>query len=162
MERRRAGFIVVVGCVLAMTAVSVASAGSSTAKQRIAIDAKGNFLTGKTTFVLSTLSKGALEGDAGSGEGTGSPKPSVLKKNGQSMTRVTGTDSLAGKNGSFKLTESVESYSAGSGYSADHGTWTFKGLTGAYAGYTGGGGVALVSTPSGKAIFRMEGYVSKR
>lgn len=147
---------------LALCVMSIASGAPGAAKQRIAIDAKGNIQTGKTTFVLSTPSPGALKDDVGSGTGTGSPKPAVLKANGHSLTRVTGTDSLTGRNGSFELFEKVESYSAGNGYSADHGVWTFKGVSGAYAGYSGGGGLALVSTPAGRVIFRLEGYVSKR
>lgn len=162
MKSHHRALLLALSGALAVATVAVASASPAASKQRIAIDAKSSTVYGKTTFVLSALSGGQLEGDVGSGENTGSPKPSVVKKNGQSMNRVAFTDSLVGKNGSFKLLGNVESFSAGSGYLANHGTWTFKGLAGAYAGHTGGGGVALVVTPTGKLIYRLEGYVSQR
>jgi hypothetical protein len=147
---------------LAVAAVSVAAASPSASKQRIAIDAKGSQLAPEATFVLTTSSRGGLEADVGSGVNTGQPRAIVVERTGQSTRKVAFVNSLRGKNGTFKVTGLVTSASAGNGYGSDHGTWTFRGLTGAYAGYSGGGGVALVSLPTGKLIYRLEGYVSKR
>lgn len=160
-QRKRAGLLALC-CVLGVAAVTVASASPSAAKQRIAIDATSDIVTGKASFVLSRLTEGELQGDVGRAESVGSPRASVLKKNGQSITPVVFIDSATSKNGSFKVRGKVEHASAGNSWGADHGTWTFKGLTGVYARYSGGGGVALVVTPAGKTIYRLEGYVSKR
>ena len=147
---------------IAVAAVSVAAASPAASKQRIAIDAKGSQLSPGATFVLTTATRGGLEADVGSGENTGQPRGIVVEKTGQSTRKVAFVNSFRGKNGTYKLTGLVESASAGNGYGSDHGVWTFRGLTGAYAGYAGGGGVALVSLPNGKLIYRLEGYVSKR
>ena len=147
---------------LAVAAVSVAAASPAASKQRIAIDAKGSQLAPEATFVLTTASRGGLEADVGRGENTGEPSAIVVEKTGQSTRKVAFTNSLRGRNGTFKVIGRVKSASAGNGFGADHGTWTFRGLTGAYAGYSGGGGVAVVSLPTGKLIYRLEGYVSKR
>lgn len=142
---------------LAITATSPAAS-----KQRIAIDGKGSVLTPQATFVLTTLSRGGLTADVGHGLNEGAPRPIVVAKTGQSVRKVAFTNAFRGKNGTFDVVGLVESASAGNGFAADHGTWTFKGLTGTYAGYSGGGAVALVSTPTGRLVYRLEGYVSKR
>jgi len=160
-SRQRAATLALCGA-LAITAVAVASASPSASKQRIAIEAKSNIVTGKMTFVLATPAAGELESDVGRGESVGSPKPPVLRKNGQTITPVVVVDSAASKKGTFEVRAKVDHASAGNSWGADHGTWTFKGLTGVYAGYSGGGGVALVVTPAGKTIYRLEGYLSKR
>jgi hypothetical protein len=162
MHQRQRNGLLALCCLLGIAAVTVASASPSAAKQRIAIDAKSSIVNGNTTFVLSTLTKGELEGDVGRAESYGFPKASVLRKNGQSITPVVFTDSATSKNGSFKVRGTVDHASAGNSWGADHGTWTFTGLTGVYAGYSGGGGVALVVTPAGRTIYRLEGYVGKR
>jgi hypothetical protein len=160
-QRQRAGLLALC-CVLGVAAVTMASATPSASKQRIAIDAKGSIVTGKMTFVLATPAAGELGSDVGSGESVGSPKTTVLKKNGQTITPVVFVDSAASKKGTFEVRAKVDHASAGNSWGADHGTWTFKGLSGAYEGYSGGGGVALVVTPAGKTIYRLEGYVGKR
>jgi hypothetical protein len=164
MQAKRVAGVAVVCLLVAASTVSLASATPSAARQLIAIEGKFNPMTGETTFVLNALGAGAeLQRDAGRGRVTGAAKPSVLKKNGQRVTRITGSRALTGKQGSFELTELVESYPVTtSGFSSDHGTWTLKGVGGQYAGYIGGGGLAAVGTPNGAVLFRMEGYVSKR
>ena len=119
-------------------------------------------LAPEATFVLTTLSRGGLEADVGRGENTGEQSAIVVEKTGQSTRKVVFTNALRGRNGTFQVIGRVKSASAGNGFGADRGTWTFRGLTGAYAGYSGGGGVAVVSMPTGKLIYRLEGYVSKR
>ena len=161
MKWTRIGLLIALGGVLAATTVSVASGGPSAQKQRIAIEGKFNVLTGKSTWKLLPLSKGALTADEGRGTGTGAPKPTVLRS-GQSVTTLVGGDTLTSKRGTIKLKEKIQSYPAGSSYSADTGTWLLSGGEGEYAGYSGGGGFAAVGTPKGIVIFRMEGYVSKR
>jgi hypothetical protein len=162
MQWKDISSFVVVCALVAASIVSVASASPSAARQRIAIDAKSTITTGKTTFVLTSLSGGELESDVGRGLNSGSPKSSVLKRNGQSVTPVVFTEALTGKNGTLTIVGRVESASAGNSFLADNGTWTLTSGTGAYAGYTGGGGVALVMTPNGRLFYRVEGYVNKR
>jgi hypothetical protein len=159
-QRQRAG-LVGLCCVVGVAAVTMASASPSASKQPIAIDAKGSIVTGKLTFVLATPAAGELESDVGRGESVGSPKPPILRKNGQTITPVIFVDSAASKKGTFEVRAKVDHASAGNSWGADHGTWTFKGLTGVYAGYSGGGGAAAVITPAGKTIYRLEGYVSR-
>ena len=158
-QRQRAATFALLGLV-AVVAVAVASASPSASKQRIAIDAKSSIVTGGMSFVLTTSSKGKLGSDVGRGDSVGAPKASILRKNGQSVTPVAFVDTATGKHGSFELRGKVDHISAGNGFGADHGTFTFKGRSGAYAGYSGGGGVALVVLPTGKTVYRLEGYVS--
>ena len=145
----------------ALCVMSVASGAPSAAKQRIAIEGKFSIATGKSTWKLFPLSKGELTVDGGRGTGTGSPRPAVIR-NGQSVTPLTGGDTLTSKRGVISLRETLRSHPAGLGYSADIGTWSFSGVSGDYAGYTGGGGFAAAGTPNGIVLFRMEGYVSTR
>ena len=162
MQWHRHGSLVVLCCLVASTVTAVASGEPSVTKQRIAIEGTFNTHTGRSAWTLVPLSKGQLTRDVGTGTGTGDVKPAVVRKNGQSIVPIVGGDSLTGKRGSIELSETVESHRAGHLYSADTGTWSFDGVTGAYAGYAGGGGFAAVGTPKGMVLFRMEGYVSKR
>ena len=145
-----------------VTLVAVASGGAAASKQRVAID--GKFILGSETgtFKLISLSGGALKADSGAFTGSGNLSQPVVRKNGQEVTLISGTDTYTGKNGTLIVAQRVEGVAAGRGYSIDTGTWKVVSGTGAYAGYTGGGTFAAAATPSNLALFfREEGYLVK-
>lgn len=160
MKHRQRVAMFTLCAVLACITVAIASGSPEASKQRIAIDVKSSFVNSKVSFVLTSMTDGALESDIGRGGGTGSATPYVVR-NGQTVRTVSFSDSSVGKKGTFEIRAKVTSASAGNGYGADHGTWSFKGLTGVYAEYSGGGGLALVSMPNGQIRYRLEGFVRK-
>ena len=143
----------------ALVAGTVAGAGTVASKQRIAIEVKSSVLTGNGTFTLIPLSPGPVQRDSGRVIGGGDIKPSVVRRTGQRVTVILGTDELRGKRGTLRLSQRVESVEAGSSYSADTGSWTVAGGVGAYAALSGGGRLAGVGAPDGRLVYREEGYV---
>ena len=154
-----------VACAFAASLASVVSAGLAVVKQRIAIVEEGNpdpDVNG-LFFDLIPLTAGALTRDSGTVvESTGQFLDPVIR-NGQQVFPLVGTDTLSGKQGTFKIVIRVDSTDINSKYSVQVGTWSFKNGTGAYAGFTGGGrfaGVFLMQ--KNHAISRLEGFISKR
>jgi hypothetical protein len=161
MNVRRRSLVLGAMLVAAVVAASVAAGGPAAPKQRIAMEGTFDTNTGRSTWVLIPLTKGPLVRDSGTGSGTGDVKKTIVR-NGQSVTPITGSDILNGKRGAIAVTQKVESRSAGHGYNADVGTWTFTGQLDDYEGFKGGGGFAAVGLPNGKLFIRSEGWVSKR
>ena len=161
MQRKRALLTLGVAAIAGATLVAVPTGSAAPAKQRVAIEISLNLSTGKGTFKVIPLTPGPLKRDSGTFVGGGDFKPAVIRKNGQRMTLIIGEDNHVGKNGTFRLTQRVESVDAGRGWTADTGTWSFAKGTGAYAGVTGGGGFAAAGPPTGILVAREEGYVSK-
>lgn len=154
---------VLIAAVVSVTLVGVASGGSSATKQRIAIDGKFNINNESGTFKIIPLSAGALKADAGKFTGTGNIGSPVVRKNGQEVTTITGTDAYTGAKGTLNVAQRLDSAAAGRGYGVVTGTWVVVSSTGVYEGYTGGGTFSAVELPSGAALlFREEGYISKR
>lgn len=147
--------LIVAGSMLA----SVVSANPNATKQRISI--LGKLGTGSgPTFQLIPLTKGPLKRDSGTFLANGQINGPVIS-NGQRVKTILGYDDLTGYQGTFKMSQSVESVAIGGGYTVDTGTWSLQGLTGAYAGLTGEGRFAAVGFPSGKLLSRQEGWVTK-
>ncbi|MGZ8694535.1 MAG: hypothetical protein ACXWYS_03765 [Gaiellaceae bacterium] len=161
MTFTRTGVAAIASLLVVGSLAAAAPGGHTASRQRIAIDGTFNTATGKSTWRLIPLTTGALKGDSGTGVGTGKAKPARIQPSGQSMIAISGGDALTGRRGTIELVERVTSFKAGSRYTADVGTWSFAGRTGAYAGYTGGGGFGAVYLPSGLLKFRMEGYVAR-
>jgi hypothetical protein len=153
---------VLIAAVVTVTLVAVASGGSTATKQRVAIDGKFNTSNETGTFKIIPLTTGALKADSGKFTGTGNFGSPVVRKNGQEVTVIGGTDAYAGAQGTLNVAQRLTSVAAGRGYGVVTGTWVVVSSTGVYEGYTGGGTFSGVELPSGAALlFREEGYLTK-
>ncbi len=152
-----------IAAVVAVTLVGVASGGTTAAtKQRVAIDGRFNWNTNTGTFRIIPLTTGALKADSGKFTGTGNFGNAAVRKNGQEVTAIGGSDAYAGAKGTLNVAQRLESVAAGRGYGVITGTWVVVRSTGVYEGYTGGGTFTAVEPPSGEALlFREEGYITK-
>jgi hypothetical protein len=159
----KAWHIAIAALAAAVTLTSVASAGPTAAKQRVAIDAK---VLPWETFVLTPLRAGALKRDSGDFEGNWRNAPGrQLIRNGQEVGAYTNTWTLTGKRGTLTIRERIGWIDTGNDGNSDGqrdevatGTWNVVRGTGAYAGMTGGGGsghVGLGSLWNG----RFEGFL---
>ena len=149
-----------IAAVIAVTLVGVASGGSTATKQRVAIDGRFNN-NNAGTFRIIPLTTGALKADSGKFTGTGNVGNSSVRKNGQEVTVITGSDAYAGAKGTLNVAQRLESVAAGRDHGVITGTWVVVSSTGAYEGYTGGGTFSAVELPSGALLFREEGYITK-
>jgi hypothetical protein len=150
----------------AMTAAGLLTIGTASSapvakKQRISLVGTFSTLTGTGTWRLVPLTPGPLEADSGTLTGSGSTGPTTFR-NGQRVVVITGGDTMTGKRGAFAVTQSVESTNVGRRYSADIGTWSLRGGTGAYEGLTGKGRFAAVGLPNGTLLVNQEGWVVAR
>jgi hypothetical protein len=153
---------VLIATVVSVTLAGVASGGSTATKQRVAIDGKFSTSSGTGTFKIIPLTSGALKADSGKFTGTGNIGQPVVRKNGQEVTVIGGTDGYAGAKGTLNVAQRLDSVAAGRDYGVVTGTWVVVTSTGAYAGYKGGGTFSAVQTPSGAVLFfREEGYLTK-
>jgi hypothetical protein len=123
----------------AVTLTSVASAGPTAAKQRVAINTK---ILPRGTFVLTSLQAGALKRDSGTfGGNWGTAPGGEVVRNGQTVGVYTNTWTLTGKRGTLTIRERVEWVSVEAGEDGvAMGTWKVVRGTGKYAGVTGSGG----------------------
>jgi hypothetical protein len=157
----KARHTVLVALGAAITLTSVAAAGPNTAKQRVAITAKGvanpaSF--GK--FVLTPLQAGALERDSGTETSVSNER--VVMRDGQRVEIVNWVTTCKGKRGSFVIRARIEHVEAGNGYHVGIGTWRFVRGTGRYAQMTGGGRVANAWLENGRRPWseRREGFLT--
>jgi hypothetical protein len=150
-----------VAVIAALTLVGVASGRSTAAKQRVAIEGKFSFAPENGTFKLVPLGGGTLKRDSGKFKGTGNISPSFVRKNGQEVTVITGTDTYQGAKGTLVVSQIIEAAKAGGNYDINTGTWRVIKGTGAYEGYAGGGTFTAVGLPNGTLLFREEGYLAK-
>ncbi len=162
-EGWKAAACVLASVLVASVLVSAGAAGSTTKKQRIAIEEKvtNTALAGSGTFTLTPLTSGPITADSGTFTYTGGSQGQVLR-NGQTVTRYSGVDVLKGKHGTLRIPNSTAAVDAGGSYRVGTGTWSISGGTGAYASLRGGGRGAVGGPPQGTVFTRYEGYVSKR
>ena len=156
MNMRRTCVIGALVCVIAAV-VSITAAAAPTAKQRIAIEERGDR---NGTFKLIPLTPGPLKADAGTWMFLGDTQLPTVIRNGQQVTRYRGSDGFKGKYGTFRLSVVSFVVDAGGGFQAGTQTWSFRSGTGAYSGLGGGGAGAFVATPHGGGGDRFEGYVT--
>ena len=158
-----AGALTVVAALTLSMLVSAGAAGSTSKKQRIAIEEKvtTTALAGSGTFTLTPLTPGPLKADSGTFTYTGGSQGQVLR-NGQSVTRYSGVDVLKGKHGTLRIPNSTATVDAGGNYRVGTGTWSLSGGSGAYASLRGGGRGAVGGPPQGTVFTRYEGYVIVR
>lgn len=113
------------------------------------------------TFSLTPTGPGPLKSDSGMYSSTYSTKKVV--REGQLVIIYTGTATGRGRRGTFVLRERFDQFAAGSGYAANTGVWSLVRARGRgqYAGLSGSGRLAGVSTPQRRIFFRFEGFVIK-
>jgi len=148
-----AGVLAVAVCSLALDAT--ASPGST--KQRVAITVKGS----DHTFVLTPLTSGPVESDAGTELGCCWGDRWVVR-DGQRIEINDPLVTLTGRRGVITVRYRIEWVDAGNGYSVGTGTWRVVRGTGAYAHVTGSGRSAHAWPPSGFAGGRSEGFLITR
>ena len=131
--------LVVLAMLLAITLSSVAAAGPTATKQRVAIDMK---IIPESTFVLTPLQAGALKRDSGTVSGTWRSVPGRdVIRDGQKVTIYDGgVWTLTGKRGTLAIRERNEWVAVESGEDGVAiGTWKVVRGTGQYAGIVGKG-----------------------
>ena len=152
--------IVLAALAAAVTLTSIASAGPTAAKQRVAINVK---ILPRGTFVLTPLQAGALKRDSGTFGGNWSTAPGgEVMRNGQTVGIYTNTWTLRGKRGTLTIRERVEWVSVEAGEDGVAlGTWKVVRGTGKYAGITGSGGSGHAGLGS-PWYARFEGLLTSR
>lgn len=144
--------------VAAVTLTAVASAGSTAAKQRVAIQVT------KSGFVLTPLIAGPIKSDTGNGSAVNFccwTQRSIMR-NGQAIEINNPQMTLTGKHGTLVTRNVIEWVDVPDGYSLFTGTWKVIRATGVYAGLTGGGGAAGVSLPNGNTNAKFEGFLNSK
>jgi hypothetical protein len=136
------------------TATGASSAGTSAAKQRLAVTIR----PAAETFQLSLSSTGSVVRDAGRVTWSTVGERSVTRE-GQRVRVWTGFGRFAGKRGDLVLRFRWEWLDAGRGYEAGVGTWTVARSTGPYAALRGTGRSAAVWLPQGPIASRVDGLV---
>ena len=141
--------------VAAVTLTAVASAGSTTAKQRVAIQVT------ESGFVLTPLTAGPIKSDTGRGSAVNFCcwTRRFITRNGQPIEINNPQMTLTGKHGTIVTRNVIGWIDVPDGYSVFTGTWKVIRATGAYAGLTGGGGAAGVSLPDGNPNVKFEGFL---
>ena len=135
----RARVVVLVALAATVALASVAMAGSSATKQRVAIELS---IIPERTFVLNVQHTGPLKGDSGSITTVDEilrGMPRNVLRDGQKISIYTGVWTLAGKRGTLTIRERNEWVDVGRGHGVAVGTWKFVRGTGQYAGLVGGG-----------------------
>jgi len=139
--------------VAAVTLTAVASAGSTTAKQRVTIRHMG------AGFVLTPLTSGPIKPDTGPIDFCcWTNRPTM--KNGQEVDIDNPQMTLIGKHGTIVTQNLIGYVDVPDGWAVFTGTWKVIRATGAYAGLTGGGGAAGVALSNGTTKAQFEGFLS--
>ena len=138
----------------AILLASGATAGSSAAKQRVAITG-----VGASGFTLTPLTAGALKADAGSASFCCWTTRDLIR-DGQAIGVTNGPlMTVTGKNGALVAKNRTEWLEVPGGYSIFTGSWKVVRGTGDYAGLVGGGRVAGITLPGGLMKWRREGVI---
>lgn len=142
----------------AFVATGMASAGHTTAHQRIAIVNPGG---NSGTFVLTPLTSGPIKPDSGTATAccwTGQ----LSQRDGESIEIDTPLRTFVGKRGTFAWRARIVWVDLGGGYSVGTGTWKIVHGTGAYAHLEGHGRNALVSHGNADLAGRAVGLLDLR
>jgi hypothetical protein len=149
--------VLVVLAAAAVTLTSVAAAGPSATKQRVAIETK---IFPQGTFVLTPLQAGALKRDSGTIVGDYSTTPDrVVMREGQEVAIHPAVWTLMGKRGTLVFRERTEWVAVGYDDGVAIGTWKVVRGTGQYAKLAGSGrsGHAGLGSPW---YARYEGFIT--
>jgi hypothetical protein len=134
------------------------SNGAPASRQRVAIEERWKDGAPQGTFRLIPLSPGPVHADSGTFTFPSAPS-TVTIRNGQTVTRFRGTDTLKGKRGTLTIVNVQAFTDAGDDYQAGAGTWSIDDSTGSYWSLEGDGRGTTVATPNGVVLTRYEGYV---
>jgi hypothetical protein len=134
----KARHAVLVALAAAVTLTSVAAAGPTAAKQRVAINMK---IYPQKTFVLTPQQFGPLKRDSGTIDSTWLSIPGrAVMRDGQEVTIYDGAvTTLTGKRGTLTIRDRNEWVAVGNDDSIGIGTWKVVRGTGQYAGIVGKG-----------------------
>jgi hypothetical protein len=141
--------------VAAVTMTAVASAGSTAAKQRVAVQVK------ESGFVLTPLTAGPIKPDTGPASFCCWTQRSIMR-DGQAIDINNPQMTLTGKHGTLVSRNVIGWIDVPDGYSLFTGTWKIIRATGVYAGLTGGGGAAGVGLPNGNTKATFEGFLKAK
>ena len=148
------------GVAITLAAVALtagASAGATSAKQRVAISG-----VGYAGFKLAPLTAGAVKADRGGATFCCWTVRDVVR-DGQAVEVTNGPlMTLVGKHGTLEAKNRMEWLVVPDGYQLFTGTWKIVRGTGAYAGLAGGGRVAGITVPGGETKWRREGVIGPR
>jgi len=140
----------------AVAFAAVAAGGTHSAGQRVRIDVKVS-----STFVLRPMSKGRIQPDSG--------PMSFCCWRSWNVTRAGATIevtnprmTLAGSRGTLEIRERIEWVGLPDDWAVQTGTWKVVGGTGTYAGLSGRGRIASVTTPAGSVMVRLFGFLKPR
>lgn len=142
--------------VAAVTLTAVASAGSTAAKQRVAIQMRGG-----DSFVLTPLTDGPIKPDTGVATFCCWTQRPIVR-DGQAIDVNNPQMTLTGKDGTLVTRNVIGWIDVPDGYSLFTGTWKVVRGTGAYAGLTGGGRGAGVELANGKSKVQFEGFLTSK
>jgi hypothetical protein len=137
---------------------AVAAGGRHSAAQRVRIEVTGS---DPFTFVLKPMSKGRIKHDTGPMTFCCWRSWNVTRAGarlGVTNPRMT----LAGPQGTLKIRERIEWVGIPDDWAVQTGTWKVVGGTGTYAGLSGSGRVASVTTPDGSVRARLFGSLGSK
>jgi hypothetical protein len=138
----------------AITLTAVASAGSATAKQRVAIQVTDP----KAGFVLTPLTSGALKPDTGTVTFCCWTQRRIMR-HGESIDINNPRMTLTGKLGTLVARNRIGWIEVPDGLSVFTGTWKIIRGTGAYAGLAGGGRGAGVTLADATTKAQFQGFL---
>ena len=145
----------------AVALATVASAGSVSGKQRVAIWSDSCNATA-CQFHLAPLGPGALkEGDTGTATFCCWTQR-FITRDGQKIEINNPRGTLVGKRGTVVIRQQLEWLDISNGYAVSTGTWKVVRGTGDYAGLSGRGRHAGIELPDGTFKWREEGFVGSK
>lgn len=141
--------------VAAAIVTAVASAGSTSGRQRVAIRIEG------TTFVLTAITSGAVGPDTGNASFCCWTQRSVTR-NGQAIDIDNPQMTLVGKHGTLVTQNQVGWIDVTDGMAVFTGTWKVVSGTGAYAALAGGGRGAGLQLANGNTKSQFQGFITSK
>ena len=137
------------------TLVTVAAAEPVAAKQRIAIQMKGQ----NHSFVLTPLTPGTIKRDSGTASFYGYTARHITR-DGQAIEINNPKIALTGKHGTLVIQAQLEWIDIANGWAVANLTWkVIAGGTGDYADTSGSGRAAGVTPPHTKLLARFDGFL---
>ena len=140
----------------AVPLAAVAAAAPVAAKQRVAIQEKG-----QASFVLMPLTPGAIKRDTGTASFCCWTERHTMR-DGQAVDINDPEMTLTLKRGTLVIRNRIGFVDIPDGWSVFTGTWKVIRGTGDYAGLSGGGRRAGVMLPNGNVTSQFEGFLSPK
>jgi hypothetical protein len=141
---------------MAATLAAVAAAEPVAAKQRVAIQEKG-----QASFVLTPLTPGAIKRDTGTASFCCWTERHIMR-DGQAIAINDPEITLTLKRGTLVVRNRIGFVDIPDGWAVFTGTWKVIRGTGDYAGLSGGGRRAGVMLPNGSVKSQFQGFLSPK